>query len=382
MNILHIISSSGIYGAENVLLGLAESLKKNGHTPHIVCLKSALKPDPDMYLEAQKRNILSAVEICRNKLDIKALTNIRKFTLKNDIQFIHSHGYKANFYGWIVSKFTKIPIIATLHGWTAEDVKVKLYEKIDRLILRGMDHLVAVSPRIHEQLRGMGLKDKRITFVPNAVDTEKFKPGSNNDKFRERLGLKDNFVIGTVGRLSIEKGQGYLLRAFKDIASVVPKAKLLIVGDGRLKDNLQQEAKNLGLEDRVVFSGNQKDMVSVYKAIDIFVLPSLTEGLPLVLLEAMSMGLAVVATGVGAVPYVIGEGEGIIVPPQNTKALNEAVLGLVADPSHRNAVSIKARERAVNDFSIGSFSNKYIGLYKMVMGRGSRVGVVRSPSAC
>lgn len=158
------------------------------------------------------------------------------------------------------------------------------------------------------------------------------------------------------------------MRAFKDIASSVANAKLLIVGDGYLKESLEQEARNLHIEEKVIFAGSQKDMPSLYKAMDIFVLPSLTEGMSLVLLEAMSMGLPVIATNVGSAPYIIGDGEGMLISCADVSRLSKAIASLINDSGARKSMGLQARNRVGQSFSLDSFAAKYVQVYRMVAG--------------
>jgi glycosyltransferase involved in cell wall biosynthesis len=369
MRILHLISSSGMYGAEQVLLSLARLSKKDGHRPYVVCLKAEEKSDPDLYAKAKVNAIDTLVIGCRRKLDIGAVLKIKRFIIDNRIDIVHSHGYKANFYGACVCRLIKVPIVATLHGWTAENRKIKLYENIDKLIMRSFDHLVPVSPLIYDYLRKKDFSTRKITFIPNAVDTEKFSPEARSADIRQKFGLGHSLVIGSVGRLSPEKGHSRLIRVFKQIVSVYPDAKLLIVGDGALRESLEEEARSLGLRDKVIFAGSQADMVSMYKAMDIFVLPSFTEGLSLVMLEAMSMGLAVVATAVGAASFVAGDGECILIPPHDNWALEKALLALINDSQLRVRMKDKARQRVSADFSLASFSRNYMRIYRNFLPR-------------
>ena len=369
MKILHIISSAGLYGAENVLLNLVGLLKKNGSAPYLACLKNYHRADPDVYLESQKQGLPSRVVTCRYRFDMRALMDIRRFAKSEGIQIIHTHGYKSNLYGFIISRSLGIPVVATLHGWTGQTQKVRLYEKLDRWVIRRMDHLVSVAPMICEELASLKLNGTRITFIPNGVDTEKFNPAKIDKDARKKLGLDNSLVIGTVGRLSKEKGHIYLIEAFAKISREVPEARLLIVGDGPLKDSLQLTSYSLQLKDKVIFAGKRDDLPCLYKTMDIFVLPSLTEGLPLVLLEAMSMRLPVVATRVGGMPYVLGEDGGIIVPPRHIEELKNSILLLAKDPSLQRRIGERAREKISLCFSLSSFYEKYMDMYKNIIMR-------------
>ncbi len=367
MKLLHIISSAGIFGAENVLLNLNRVFQDNQITSYLICLKNFYRPDPEIHFEAKKQGFKSKVFICKNKFDIQTLFKIKHFIKKEEIQIIHSHGYKSNLYGLVASRLSRVPIIATLHGWTSDTSKVRLYERLDRWIIKKMDHLVCVSLSIKKKLEGLGLDNGRITFIPNVIDADKFDPDKAKDGLRQEFNLQDNPVMGIVGRLNYEKGHIYLLRAMKDICSRIPTAKLLIVGDGVLKEELKKEAEYLGISGNVIFTGIRKDMASVYKSLDIFILPSLTEGLPLALLEAMSMKLPVIATGVGGVPEVLSENEGILIPPKDAGILKRSILSLLADRALRKELGENARKKILSGFSLSSLFQKYMQIYSETM---------------
>lgn len=376
MRILHLISSSGLFGAERVLLNIGTGLKDNNHECHLLCLGDSKKDVPEIHSEAQRIGLSSKVILCKHRIDMKALFEIKNFIRSADIQVIHSHGYKSDVYGFAASKMSGVPAIATLHGWTSETSAVRLYERLDKWVMRGMSRLVAVSPSIVEELKALGLNGGRVTFIPNGIDTGRFDPSKTAGRgLREEFGIEGRVVIGTVGRLSPEKGHINLIRALARIRPAAPDTRLLIVGDGVLKDELKREAENLGVGGMVIFTGVRDEMVSVYGAMDIFVLPSVREGLPLALLEAMSMELAVIAADVGAVRYVIRDDrEGIVVPAQDPGLLAEKTLLLLKDAALRKGMGKRARESALSRFSNDMLHRRYLEVYEKVTAGGFTLG--------
>ena len=368
MRIVHIISSLGVFGAESVLLNIISALENNKDEPYLICLKNKNKLEPKIYTRAKEAGVPVKIISCINRFDVGAISLIVKFIKKRQIEVIHTHNYKSNMYGVIAAKFAKVPVVCTLHGWVAENSKVRFYEFIDRLIIRRMDHIVTVSPAIRKDIEISGINPKKITYIPNAVDVNRFSCSHKSSDLRQKLGLKNSLVVGAIGRLVPEKGHKYLLKAFKGISSAVPAAKLLMVGDGYLKDDLMAQAQNLGISDKVVFVGIQDDIVSVYEAIDVLVLSSLTEGLPLVILEAMSMKVPVVASAVGSIPYIINNGEGILVEPKNIEELERAMFVALHDKALGRRMGEKAREKVTTNFSLEIFSQNYINLYKRIAG--------------
>lgn len=369
MNILYLISSSGFFGAENVLLNIARFCSQKGHDVSLICLKSIKKRDPEIHSMACKQGINSFILPCRFRIDPGVILRIRDFLRTKNIRVIHTHGYKSNLYGLMATKMSGIPIVSTIHGWTGETKIVRMYEILDRWIIGRMDQVVAVSPPLMETIRGFGISDGRLAFIPNGIDTKKFDPEGVFSDLRSKYGLSEgSIVLGCVGRLNAEKGHTLLLRAFKKLQQKIPHVFLVIIGDGPLRKNLLDYVKVNDLHHRVIFAGFQKDMPSFYKMMDIFVLPSLTEGVPIALLEAMAMELPVVATSVGGMPYMIKSGEtGFLIPPQDKEALLEHLLHLIKNTDIGKDLGKRARKCVLERFSSEAMGLSYLELYAKVI---------------
>ena len=245
--------------------------------------------------------------------------------------------------------------------------------KCGRLILisaRGLDKIIAVSRDIYQEIMRNGFPEQSIVNIPNSVDVDLFQPGKYYEK--RRLGK-----ITFVGRLGEEKGLEYLIQAMKVVKTEWKGVKLSIVGDGQLRASLEELRQKLGLMDDIIFAGHTDTVLPYYQGADIFVLPSLSEGLPLSLLEAMSCGLPVVATIVGGnaeivdpnlktkevvSDYHIGE-HGILVNPKDVNGLAKALLRLLKDDGLSKQMGSKARTLVENKFSLEKIVKEYVGLY-------------------
>lgn len=369
MRVLHLISSSGFYGAENVLLNLAKSLKEDGCEPCVVCIKGASRPDPEIYLRAEREGIKSKIVYGRRRLDFKIIRQIQNIVKEEGVDLIHSHGYKSNFYGLTAARRSGVPIISTIHLWTGETMKLRFYEYLDRRwMVRKMDHVVLVSPTFRDDVKKSNLASARISYIPNGIDTETFNPSNIHSDLRGELGLNNSLVIGNVARLNQEKGHHHLIEAFEKAQSEIPNARLLIIGDGPLEDDLRAEVNSRALTGKVIFTGKRKDMPSLYKAMDIFAMSSLKEGMPMALLEAMSMELPVITTDVGAVPYIISNNEnGIMIKAENPGILAEKIVSLLKDASMRKRLGWEARRTVLSNFSSASLYRRYFEIYVNVL---------------
>jgi glycosyltransferase involved in cell wall biosynthesis len=262
------------------------------------------------------------------------------------MDLLHTHGYFADIAGCIASRITRLPHIATSHGFINTEKKLRLYNRIDCLALRFSERIIAVSEGIRHDLVHTGVRPERITVIPNTVGAG--TPVNGNGRVRQLLGLgREETIAGYAGRLSVEKGLAYLLEAVSILKSRGEKFRLLILGDGPERGVLEEMTRMKGIADMVIFAGFQADVEEWLGSTDIFVLPSLTEGAPMALLEAMSLGLPVLATAVGGVPLMVEHGvNGLLAAPGDPQSLSEGLSLLLRDPPFRRKLG-----RAALDFT-------------------------------
>lgn len=369
MNILHLISSSGFFGAENVLYQLVSELKRFHSVQSIVGVFNNLT-DPHLELAeiCDKEDIERKVFRCRGKVDLATIVRLRNFIQNREIELVHSHGYKSNIYAYFATFGTKARRMATCHNWIINERKLKWYGVLDRLFLRYFDQIIAVSRDVKNLMTNSGISDRKICIIENGVSLDKFASDmAARNRIAEDIGIKSNTnVVGTVGRLSEEKGQKHLLQVIRKLKERYPELFLLLVGDGPLRMALQKEFDS----DFIRFVGNQKEVHHYYAMMDIFVLPSLTEGLPMALLEAMASELPVIATDVGEIPRVLSDGEtGIIVEPKDENSLEDSLCYLLSHKDIALEMGKKGCERVRKDFSSEKMANKYMKVYKKLIHR-------------
>lgn len=277
----------------------------------------------------------------------QALRLIKRYKLN----ILQSHGYKSHFLCMIIKKLTGLPWIAFVHGWTAEDLKMKLYNKLDKLVLGAADRLVLVSNSLSNETKHSWIQASKVRVVHNAVDPAELSPCSKSD-----VRLKHKIdpgcpVAAVIGRFSPEKGHNVLVDALPAILDALPQLKLLLIGDGQERSRLQQKIEQLGLGDSVIFTGFQSELGPFYHSMDLLVLPSLSEGLPNVVLEAMLYSKPVIATRVGGVPEVVLEGEtGFIVEPQSPEQLAGAVINIFQNFEQITKFGASGRQRVLEHF--------------------------------
>jgi glycosyltransferase involved in cell wall biosynthesis len=376
MNILQLISSTGFFGAENVVLQLSEELYKTDYKPYIGIIGNAFNSHFEFAKALEKNCLKTIVFDCGIKFDIRTILQIRHFLKENEIRIIHTHGYKATFYGLLASMGLETKKIATCHNWLSNNKKMKFYEYLDKLFLRKFDKVIAVSDILKNEILMSGITRDKVIVINNGVDVDRFQAISNKLQAASRklqvkkaLGIgEDERVVGTVGRLSEEKGHIYLLQAFEMVTKEFPNIKLLLVGDGALKDKLQAASYKLHLENKVIFTGARNDIPELLNAMDIFVLPSLVEAMPMALLEAMASIRPIIATNVGSVAKLIKHNEtGILIAPGDPVAIKNSIIALLRNSKNAFALAEKSFENVRDNFSSKNMVNKYISLYEKLM---------------
>lgn len=366
--ILMLRSSAGVFGAERVILELATGLAKTKFEPIIGVLENKSKSWAELATIAEKSGLQVNIFKCRKPFDFRTAVQIRKFIKKNQISAVHAHGYKANFYSLIATLFTEISCLATCHPWTETDYsfKARLYTFLDKLWLKRMDDVVAVSRQVRQQLL-----THKITaeLIPNGIEIGRFNGLHKAGDLRDSFGFsKSDIVIGTIGRLVPEKGYTFLLNSAKSICKKYPNAKFIFIGDGPLRAKLQRQVEALSLQSNVIFLGKRNDIAGLFSVMDIFVLSSISEGFPMVLLEAMAAGKPIIATRVGEIPNIINGGDsGLLVPPQDSIALTSAIEIFLRDKQKANAMALAARNEVSVNYSSSQMALKYIEHYKKLI---------------
>jgi glycosyltransferase involved in cell wall biosynthesis len=363
MKILQLISSGGFYGAERVLVNLSVELERMGHPCTVGVFENAASPNMEVAVQSEAAGLKVVRISCRGQVDSRAIGVVRETILKQDAELVHAHGYKADFYAFLARRKAEVPLIATCHNWPGTSPKMRFYGWLDRLVLRSFDGVVAVSSAVADRLREAGVS-KQMRLIPNGVPV----PTGEDRPVAADLRQPGRLVVGAVGRLSKEKGTAVLIQAAARICREYPNVLFVQVGDGPDRKELEAIVRELGIESQFVFAGQRQDMAQVYRSFDLFALPSLAEGMPMALLEAMAAGLPVVATRVGAVPEVIGDPKaGTVVEAGDVEALARAIRTFLADEDLRRRAGAQAQKRLKEKFSAAAMAKEYVDLFQQVL---------------
>lgn len=300
--------------------------------------------------------------------DPAPLWQVWKVVRQERVNIIESHGYKGHLIAWMLRHFLGLKWIGVTHGWTDENARIRLYGKLDRWLLQKADEVITVSPPLYQTMSEIRGK-KPTSLVLNGIDPEMIPGTVGGAVLRKRLAIDDEtLLVGVFGRLSPEKGQELAVEAFLPLLGENDGIKLIFVGDGQERHKLQQQVTDAGLEDVVIFAGQQKDVGDYFEAIDLLLLPSLSEGLPFVVLEAMSFAKPVLATDVGALSEVIEHGvNGWLVPAGDVSALSKAAEEILANSFLLEETGRKAKEMLYPRFGVNRQCTEIMDVYTRLL---------------
>lgn len=283
----------------------------------------------------------------------------------------HGHDYKSNLLGLLLHRFWKMKLITTVHGWVKHTSRTPLYYKIDRFCLPRYEMVVAVSEDLYETSLQTGVQPLKCHLIENGIDTTEFRRQASLPERKRELGLNANrLVIGACGRLSPEKGFDLLIRACSQLLKEGKDLELVILGEGDQESSLRALSEQLGCRDRVHLYGYRSDVRPVYEAMDVFVLSSLREGLPNVLLEAQALQTPVISTRIAGVPRLIQNNEnGILIEPGSVDELVSSLRTLLSDSEMRTAFAAKGRAVIEERYSFERRMRKMADLYDELLER-------------
>lgn len=299
-----------------------------------------------------------------------------RFLTSRRVEVLHTHRYKDTVLGTIAARLARVPkVVRTVHGLAEpmtgwDRLKFQAYGALDTTALRYFaDRIIAVSNEMADTLRADGYRRSAVVPIHNGIDVSKARVGRDPRRVREELGIEtEALVIGTIGRLAPVKAHADLLRTAQRILHRAPHARFLFVGDGPLRSELAATAAQLGVDRACVFAGARQDTFDLLAAMNMFVLPSLHEGVPMALLEAMILGKPVVATAVGGVPEIVQDRvTGLLVAPRDDRRLADACLELAADQRLAQSLGSAARRAIVDHFSHDVCGGALLDMYRSLL---------------
>jgi len=367
--ILYLDSVSVIGGAERSLLLLLQNINRQHFKPMVVLPERGPLSERIQALGVELKLLpLNKINV-RNPLPyMKTVCSLRKILLTRRIDLLHCNTGICNQYGMITAKLVGLPVVTHTRNILGK-------RAFQRMFLGGADVLIANSRAVADSYAQYVSKNQGVEIIYNAVDTKYFRPDEECNS-RSRYNISDSeFVIGQIAQITPNKGQDIFIRALAQVVPIHPNVRGLIVGGNTIiddsdwfLDDLKQLVRELGLVDKVIFTGFVKNMVNLYRCLDLVVLPSKSEGFGRTIAEAMAMTKPAVATKVGGLPEIIVEGKtGLLVPPGDSKALADAILKVVENPELARKFGIYGRKRVEELFTVESNVKKTEQVYKSLI---------------
>lgn len=361
LRVLHLVAPAAVGGLESVLRIVTAGLHRRGHDVRVLAVAEPGQPLGPFREPLERAGV--PVEVLR--LPARAyLREILKLMLRcrrlrPDV--LHSHGFRSDVVAAVVGRTLGLPLVTTVHGTTGGSWKVRVYEWVQRLAFHVFDVVAVVSRPLADHLTGKGVPEASVRLLPNAFESD--GEPLERDRARETLGAPPSgFLVGWVGRLSREKGPDVCVDALARLDGIPWRAS--IVGSGPLREALEERTEALGIDARLRFHGRVPRAGPLFRAFDVFVLSSRTEGTPIVLFEAIDAGVPVVATRVGGVPDVVGPEEAVLVPPEDPGALAGGVREVLQEPDRARDRAERARERMRSEYDVESWLDRHEAVYR------------------
>lgn len=371
INVLHIVLSLQVGGLERFVIDLIENYS-SGVRSYIVCLDDA----GELAQSCKAESLYSLHK--KPGVSLSAIRRLCELARELRIDVIHTHNTSPHLHGAVAGMLAGIPVVHTKHGRNRKHGlrKIMLY-RLSALLSR---KVVAVSRNAADDCTHLeGIPAEKVMVILNGIDTRLFAPMGLDMHHAPQIPPRPPLqrgelcgdgicTIGIVARLSPVKDHHTLLLACKHLYDRQAQFRLLIIGDGPLRRELEKNVNELGLTEQVEFTGMRHDIPAQLHRLDMFVLSSVSEGISLTLLEAMATSLPIVATDVGGNPEVVKDGvTGFIVPPSNPEALADKLAYLIHNPDLRRRMGEEGRKRVVEQFDIRQTARKYEELYRSVL---------------
>lgn len=301
--------------------------------------------------EAAKAPLVSVPD--RGPFDFRPVRQLIRLCRDEKVAIWHGHDYKSNALGLVVRRFWPMKLVTTVHGWVRHTRRTPLYYRVDKLCLPQYEGVICVSEDLYQQCLRLGVQEPRCQLVPNGITSEAFQRTKSQDEARGCFAHPlPKLLVGAMGRLSPEKGFDLLIRAASELLDAGTDLSLWIAGDGAQRGELESLIAECGHQDRIRLLGHVDSSQTFYEALDVFVLSSLREGLPNVLLEAMALGLPVLATRVAGTPALVQhDANGLLIAPGSSAKLAQGLHELLSDPNRAKSLGSAAQRRVRESFS-------------------------------
>ncbi|MBW2061869.1 MAG: glycosyltransferase family 4 protein [Deltaproteobacteria bacterium] len=364
IKLLHTEWSRGWGGQEIRILADCEGFLKKGYRVTLAC-----KPGSPIIKAAVNKGIPTKTFPFLAPLDLKTIIPLALYLKRNRVDLVQTHSSIDSWTASLAARLVGVPVIRSRH--ISADISDSFFSKL--LYMRLADRVITCGQVIKDiMVRVNGFNPEKIVSIPTGVDEKRFRPGLDPTPVRREFNLsQDDYVLGIVAIIRSWKGHEFLFEAVKLLGDEIPRLKVLVAGDGPARSYVEERARSFSVMDKVIFAGYREDTPQILSAMNRFVLPSTkNEGVPQAILQAMLAGIPVIASSAGGLTEVVEHGRtGLLAPPRDPAALKEAILASFRSPEKAKAMSITAREKALQNATLEKMIDKTEEVYLSVLGR-------------
>ncbi len=367
MNILQFICPSGFYGAEMWILALAKNLDPAKIKCHLAITRESEDQNIELYNRFRSVGLEAHQVRLRGRFDPKGIMRLVRLIREKQIDIIHTHGYKSDILGLIAAKIAGIKAVATPHGFeNVKDLKLRLFIALGCLTFRYFDRVAPLSEELRSDVLSMRVEPDRVRLIMNGVDLGEVESERKKDT-PPIYPDPDEKRIGYVGQMIYRKNVGDLIRTFDLLYKEHKNIRLILIGDGPNRRELEENAKLLDSSQRIEFSGFRNDRLKLMKELDLFCMTSSLEGIPRCMMEAMAMGIPVAAYNIpGVDKLIIHEKTGLMADFGQTEDLKQCWNRLLFDMEFAAQVARNGRKYITDNFSAKRMAEEYTSLYSKI----------------
>ena len=374
-NLLYVFDNMEFGGGERVFAQIINRLSGKKYKIMVACLPTGAFVEKIKGSAAQ----IKSVDM-RNRFNPGVILQLSSLIKREGVDIVHSQGARADFFARVAAKFAGAPVVVStvpmpVEGFDVSPIRKLIYTAFNRFSERFVDRFMVVSDALEKMMiERHRIGPQRVVKIYNGIEEDEYCMAdkeivSRSSHFRKESGLDDDVpIIGVIGRLVWQKGFEYFIEAIPEVLNRFIDARFLVIGEGVLKDALEARHERLKLGDKLIFTGFRSDIKDVLASVDIFVIPSLIEGLPMILLEAMAMAKPIVATDIDGIKEVLYNGEaGLLVPPKDPKALSDAIIDMLIHRDKAYQMGMAARKIVKEKFGVDVMVQKVEDVYEELL---------------
>jgi glycosyltransferase involved in cell wall biosynthesis len=372
--LLFIIDNLQFGGGERVFAQII-----NGLPPEKYEIFLASKPSDEFYQAIHNNRVRFFPINFSKRINLPLIPKLSKIIKENKIEIVHGQGARAEFYARLANRLAgSAKYISTIampvDGFDVGSLRKKSYRLFDSQSERFVDRFLVVSDMLKNMMiNGHGIRPENVVRIYNGIELDHYSPinkDSQRNKIIDESGLDQNTIlIGAIGRLVWQKGFEYLIESIPLTVKDLPNLRILLIGDGPLRERLGALAERLDVTSNVIFAGFRSDIKEILSSIDILVIPSLLEGFPVITLEGMAMAKPIIATNIDGIKEQIIDGKsGILIPPRDPNAIANAIIKLTNNKNLAENIGLAARKRVEEEFTVGKMVAETEKVYSSVLG--------------